>query len=845
MIRNKTLTKLTAALLALILVIVIIPAPAKAAEPPHGKCGDNLSWEIQGDKLIIWKEKDDPELSGDMDYWSYTDQWWDNSHVGLIKEAEIMEGVTSIGDGKGFQILSFMERLTIPESMQSIYYDCFPINDRDDEPCFKYIVVHPDNPYYANSDSDKDNGGVLYNKDLTELIRFPVAYDTTYEIPDTVETIKTEAFMYARSLTSVKITANVKTIEAGAFRGCSSLDTVEFLDESTLKRIEKNAFRGDTKLKLESVVLPASLTYVDPTAFDADFGSFVASVQVVPNTVTVIKDSQQASHQAFIAQVVGANVNKLEMQKVIWSVEGSSGVSSISSDDGLIGELIVSPDETARTLTVKAVSVTDTSKSGVAIVTVVNAEDSTGPDDEEHDIDLVVLTQFSEVTEGYDDVEPMTIEVIRKGSKSIGLLLIAITNTNNGSESSFIIDPGAISHIDEVGWDSFAIKPKSGLSAGQYKETVTVSSSLDSSISKSFEITFTVLPKPPTGPGGGGLPTGGGGDDELEDLEDEEVPKIAEPNIPAGSTLVTPEGEDPIENDDGSVTQPGGGKMTLEDGTEIDLPPGTIIDKDGKITIPKDSDGGGVKTPGGSEVFLPPGSVVDPDGSISFPKGSGGGAVTLGSGITFSISEDAVVILDMNAPLGYYISMINPFSDVSETEWYYKDVIFAYAHGLMNGTGTNPRTFSPDMPLSRAMIVTILYRASGAPDVSNIENPFSDIPDVPVKIWFADAVKWAASNGIVNGYGDSRFGPDDNISRQDLATILLRYANFTGNTLPEKRAGQYFNDSADIGTYAKEAVETLYKAQIINGKNGGLFDPKGMATRAEAAAMLHRFIEAM
>ena len=176
------------------------------------------------------------------------------------------------------------------------------------------------------------------------------------------------------------------------------------------------------------------------------------------------------------------------------------------------------------------------------------------------------------------------------------------------------------------------------------------------------------------------------------------------------------------------------------------------------------------------------------------------------------------------------------FIDVSKNAWYAKDVNYVVENGLMNGTSKN--IFSPNMNLTRGMIVTILYRQAGSPDVSKLANPFSDVKDGQ---FYTKAVKWAAANKIVQG-SNGKFNPNDNITRQDFSVILYRYAKFASINMPAKRNYSNFADQSNIASYAKGAVETFYKAKIVNGKTGNNFDPKGNTTRAEGAAMLHRFL---
>jgi hypothetical protein len=137
------------------------------------------------------------------------------------------------------------------------------------------------------------------------------------------------------------------------------------------------------------------------------------------------------------------------------------------------------------------------------------------------------------------------------------------------------------------------------------------------------------------------------------------------------------------------------------------------------------------------------------------------------------------------------------------------------------------------------MIVTVLYRLAGEPTVSG-GAAFSDVDSDQ---YYANAVAWASANGIVYGIGENKYAPDRDISRQDLATILIRYEEFAKLNLPPIKDSGSFADNAKIADYAVNAVDTLYQGGVINGKPNNLFDPQGDATRAEFAAMLHRFIE--
>ena len=179
----------------------------------------------------------------------------------------------------------------------------------------------------------------------------------------------------------------------------------------------------------------------------------------------------------------------------------------------------------------------------------------------------------------------------------------------------------------------------------------------------------------------------------------------------------------------------------------------------------------------------------------------------------------------------------NPFTDVSEKDWFYGDVMFVYENGLM--LGTSKTLFSPHGTATRGMMATILWRMEGSPAPKG-KNSFTD---VEAGKWYADAITWTAENGIFAGYGKDKFGPDDPITREQLAAIFYRYADYKGYDLTVKGNLDTFKDADKITDYAKTAMQWAVGSGLMKGKSGNLLDPQGTATRAEIAAMLHRFIE--
>ena len=179
----------------------------------------------------------------------------------------------------------------------------------------------------------------------------------------------------------------------------------------------------------------------------------------------------------------------------------------------------------------------------------------------------------------------------------------------------------------------------------------------------------------------------------------------------------------------------------------------------------------------------------------------------------------------------------NPFTDVSEKDWFYSDVMFVYENGLM--LGTSKTLFSPHGTATRGMMATILWRMEGSPAPKG-KNSFTD---VEAGKWYADAITWTAENGIFAGYGKDKFGPDDPITREQLAAIFYRYADYKGYDLTVKGNLDKFKDADKITDYAETAMGWAVGSGLVKGKSGNLLDPQGTATRAEIAAMLHRFIE--
>ena len=218
-----------------------------------------------------------------------------------------------------------------------------------------------------------------------------------------------------------------------------------------------------------------------------------------------------------------------------------------------------------------------------------------------------------------------------------------------------------------------------------------------------------------------------------------------------------------------------------------------------------------------------------------------------GAGYRFAVGHFSDYVLTCDGTYGAYNNCpkdetcpAGRFSDVDVSAWYHDGVHFCVENGIMKGVSDT--MFDPAGDMTRAQIVTMLWRLDG----EKYADYAMTFADVPAAQWYTEAIRWAAAEKIVNGYGDGRFGTNDPVTREQLATILYRYAQYKGQGF----TGAWmflldFVDRADVSTWADEAVHWCSMKGVVHGKDGRVFDPQGTAARAEAAAMVQRFCEAL
>lgn len=262
-----------------------------------------------------------------------------------------------------------------------------------------------------------------------------------------------------------------------------------------------------------------------------------------------------------------------------------------------------------------------------------------------------------------------------------------------------------------------------------------------------------------------------------------------------------------------------------------------------KVTTSAVNNGGVNASPSSAEKGAAITITLSPDKGYKLDKLT----VTDGSGKTVSTVKKSDTVYTFTMPasavkvgVSYVKATETPsetkFSDVSANDWFASAVDYVTGKGMMNGTADN--TFSPKANTTRGMVVTVLYRLENQPSTSA-----ASFTDVASGAYYANAVAWANANGIVSGYGSGKFGPNDKVTREQLAAILYRYAQYKKYDVSGAKSLDGYTDVQSVSSYAVPALQWANAAGVVTGKSGSKLDPKGNATRAEVAAMLMRFCE--
>lgn len=378
----------------------------------------------------------------------------------------------------------------------------------------------------------------------------------------------------------------------------------------------------------------------------------------------------------------------------------------------------------------------------------------------------------------------------------------------DGEITTYIYDAGTPETEDDTTW--YAIKDSEG------------------NFVKEAELETISRRKPSSGGGGGSswAPT-----TTTTKNEDGSTTKVTENKKTGTVTEVTTHA-------DGSTTtvenKKDGSKVTVEkkaDGSKVTTKTDAEGEKITEIDVPENAETEVIISAENAEKVTKV-IVTDKDGNVTEITDF---EVT-DKGIKISVSSDCTAVLSVDDSDA--IPQNKTFDDVhSKDHWAKADVDYVIAKGLMNGVSEN--NFAPDDKLTRAMLVTILYRNEGEP-ATNRSIPFSD---VDMSAYYANAVIWAQQNGIVNGVTETEFAPENNITREQIASIMFRYAIYKGMETVTMEENLHFEDSSEISEYAVSAMNWALGNELMKGKTAATINPKDNATRAEIAAILHRMME--
>ncbi len=569
-----------------------------------------------------------------------------------------------------------------------------------------------------------------------------------------------------------------------------------------------------------TIIDKATKTFDKDTTIYAQAASTVTSIALNKTTLALyVNDTEQLT-----ATVEPEDANGT----ILWT----SSAPTVATVDGNGSVHAVS----AGTATITAAAASDSSKNAVCMVTVTESVYGITAD--------TTTLDFGSVYTGYAQPAAQTVTLTNTGNRALTLNQPASTN-------SFEVGALSTTSLPVNGTATFTVQPKAGLSAGTYSENIEVTGTEGAAVT--IPASFTVKSRPSYNP-----PT--------VSEETTDAIKAADPgetvtvDLSSGSTKLDKEvfetlaGKDVtlvIDLGDG-VSWTVNGSDISEDADFTDIDMGVTMNSDGipvevvnaitgerssvQITLAHDGAFGFTMTltaPLGAEnagYWANLYHFNEDAGTMNFET-----AAPIGSDGSVSLSlshasQYAIVIDDHNHGV---VSL--PFTDVREGDWFYDPVCYVYSQGLM--TGTSATTFEPNTPLSRAMLVAVLHRLEGSPAASG-----SDFTDVADGDWYAQAVNWAASVGVVNGFDDGTFQPNAAITREQMAAILRNYAAYKGLDVTATGDLSTYSDAASVSDWAKESVTWAVGEHLISGVTDDTLAPQACATRAQVAAILQRYL---
>lgn len=567
-----------------------------------------------------------------------------------------------------------------------------------------------------------------------------------------------------------------------------------------------------------TIIDKATKTFDKDTTIYAQVASTVTSIALNKTTLALyINDTEQLT--ATVAPE-GANGTILwtSSDSTVATVDGNGSVHAVD----------------AGTATITAAAASDSSKNATCTVTVTESVYGITAD--------TTTLYFGSVYTGYAQPAAQTVTLTNTGNR-------ALTLNQPASTSSFEVGTLSSTELAAGETATFTVQPKAGLAAGTYSDTITVSGTGGATLS--ITASFTVTSRPSYNP-----PTVS--EETTDAIADAQPGETVTVDLSSGSTKLDKEVFETLAGRDVTlVIDLGGGVSWTVKGSDIpedadftDIDMGVTMNSNG---IPVDIINAITGEHGSVQMTLAHDGAFGFTMTLTAPVGAENAGYWANlyhfneeaSTMTFEtaapIGDDGSVSLSFSHASQYAIVIDDhnhgvvelPFTDVSADDWFYDPVCFVYSQGLM--TGTSATTFEPNTSLSRAMLVAVLHRLEGSPAAS--AGDFTDVADGD---WYAQAVNWAASVGVVNGFDDGTFQPNAAITREQMAAILRNYAAYKGLDVTAADDLANYSDAASVSDWAKDSVEWAVGSGLIGGYEDSTLRPQGTTTRAEVASVLQR-----
>lgn len=710
---------------------------------------------------------------------------------------------------------------------------------------------------------------------------------TSVTMPDDSDdftTIGMRAFLNC-SITSITIPASVTEIGNGEWDGesfaGSSLQSVTFAEDSQLETISRSTFARCSSLSTLSV--PDSVTYIGPGAFanctSLSSVTVPANAEIEPNTFSSYYNSEANDNEGNVFFADGSQyqiqdgvlynedtlMNVLEVQEEVVIPEGIKYIGDSAFKVSPAG----TKDDTLKSVTLPATlekigesafegnsglteivipegvtEIGDRAFTGCSSVTTITIPST---------VTTIGNSAFAGITADTTESSVAGFELPATSDVTVGgTLSLSLTNAPDGVTIAWSTSDSSIATVENG--------TITGVKEGS--TTITATAKVGDTVLKTATCTVTVKPA--------AIPvtkiTLSEASLSLREGKTATLTATVEPENATDKTITWTSSDESVAKVDanGVVTAVSKGTATIK------ATIGTVSDEC-TVTVTKKSSGGGGGSSTPSYSVSAPSKVENGTVKVSPTKAEKGDTVTITVTPDKGYEVDEVVVTDKN---GKEISVKDKgngkytftmpaskvdievsfaeidttcdggkdcpsyhFDDVNVNDWYHEAVDYMVERGLMNGTSAT--TFEPNTTTTRAMLVSVLYRLENTPVVVGAAN----FNDVPAGQYYTDAVAWANANGIVTGYGNGNFGPNDTLTREQMAAIIYRYAAYKGYDVSARANLSGYTDAAQISGYAADAMAWINAEEIISGTSATTLSPAGNATRCQFAVILMRFCE--